>query len=134
MDDRFATRCTFRAFRGARVCVPDNMGRVTLGICDPKGGPDRVWVNREPNCLGDGTSKYVLYSAQELDCSLLGGTIGVTDLAAVSDQTLYLGSQATHKCDPSPLSGNPQHPVQNIAPPPAPVYIYEDDLPSKVCQ
>jgi hypothetical protein len=139
MDDRLGTRCTFRTFRGVHVCVPDNMGLAILGICDPKGGPDRVWVDREPNCLGNAGSKYIIYTdviedtAADLKCDPLEGTIGITDPAPVPDQVLYLGSQATHKCDPSPLSGNALHPVQNIAPPPAPVYIYEDNLPSTVC-
>lgn len=135
MDDRLGTRCTFRVFRGAKVCVPDNMGIPIFGVCDPKGGPDRIWVNREPNCLGDGSSKYILHTDDDVpNCGALTGTIGVVDPTPVADQVLYISDQTTHKCTPSPLSGNPQHPVQNIAPPPAPVYIYEDDLPSVVCK
>lgn len=139
MDDRLVTRCTFRTYRGARVCVPDNMGFSIFGVCDPKGGPDRIWVNREPSCLGNGTSPYIVHlkdrpdDAADLKCDPLEGTIGVTDPTPVADQTLYIGSQSLHKCESSPLSGNTQHPVQNIAPPPAPVYIYEADLPSQIC-
>ena len=137
MDDRLSTRCTFRTFRSKRVCVPDNIGIAVFGVCDPKGGPDRVWVNREPNCFGIATSKYILYTADGgavSDCGNFGGTIGVTDPKPVADQTLYLGSQSLHRCEPSALSGNSLHPVQNIAPPPAPVYIYEDNLPLVVCK
>ncbi len=138
MDDRLQTRCTFRMFRGARVCVPDNMGLAIFGICDPKGGPDRIWVNRAQNCLGNGSSKYIIYTpedtAADLRCDPLEGTIGVTDPTPVPDQVIYVGAQALHKCDPSPLSATAQAPIQNIAPPPAPVYIYEEHLPSQVCK
>lgn len=135
MDDRLGTRCTFRSFRGVRVCVPDNMGLAILGICDPKGGEDRLWVNREPNCLGDGTSRYVLSttSAADLNCDQLAGGIQVVDPVPLRDQVIYLGTKQT-KCEPSALSGNPLHPIHYIAPPPAPRFIYEDNLPSVVCK
>ena len=90
MDNRLGTRCTFRASRGARVCVPDNMGIPIFGVCDPKGGPDRIWVNREPNCLGDGSSKYILHTDDDApNCGALTGTIGLVDPTPVADQVLY---------------------------------------------
>lgn len=133
MDERLGTPCHFAMFRGAKVCVPDNMGLAIFGVCDPNGGPDRIWVNREPNCLGNGTSKYII-STMELSCDALGGNIQVVDPLPLSDQVLYTNDRDGKNCMPSALSGNSLHPVHAIAPPPAPRFIYETDLPGYVCK
>ncbi len=134
MDDRLGTPCHFTMFRGAKVCLPNNMGLVIFGVCDPTGKTERIWINREPNCLGNGTSKYVI-STIDLQCdATLGGNIQVVDPMPLADQVLYTNDQNGKNCMPSSLSGNALHPVHNIAPPPIPRFIYETDLPSTVCK
>ena len=135
-DRRLNTSCTFRFFQGVRVCFPDNAAITLGGVCDSAGGKDRLWISREPNCLGDGTSNYVLTLTQRgvLNCDDLRGIIEtVADFEAL-DQRLNVYDPEFKTCTPSFLSGNHLHPVVDIAPPPAPRFVDQKGLPLEVCK
>lgn len=134
-DRRLNTPCTFRLFQGVRVCIPDNVAIAIGGICDTVGGPDRLWISRKANCLGDGTSNYVLSLTQRgvLDCDDIRGIIEVVRDFEHFDQTINVYDLELKTCTASGLSGNHVNPVVDIAPPPAPQFVDEKGLPSTVC-
>ncbi len=134
-DRRLNTSCTFRLFQGVRVCFPDNAAVTLGGVCDTAGGKDRLWISREPNCLGEGTSNYVLTLTQRgvLDCDDLRGIIETVADFEHFDQRLNVYDPELKTCTASPFSGNRLHPVVDIAPPPAPRFVDQNGLPSTVC-
>lgn len=131
-DDRLETKCTFGVFDGFSVCIPDNMPRVISGVCDPKGGPDRIWIDKV-GCSGDGSSRYAL-STNTRQCGELRGPIEVVSLTPQPDQNVYLSDLHTKACTPSGLLAKPESPIVDRAPsPPAPFYLYSIDLAAAAC-
>lgn len=130
-DDKLGTPCTFGVLDSHRVCIPNNMPKVISGMCDPKGGPDRIWIDRA-GCGGSGTSRYVL-SSNTKSCGDMKGPIEVIADTVQLDQNVYLAEPQTHACTPSGLTANPTSPIVDRAPPPAPFYLYAPDLPDRPC-
>lgn len=132
-DDKLGTPCTFGSLDGVRVCLPNDMPKVISGMCDPKGGPDRIWIDRAGGCGGNGASHYAL-STNTKSCGDLKGPIEVVADTVQPDQTIYTYDVGTKACTPSGLTALPNSPIVDRAPsPPNPFYLYAADLPAKVC-
>lgn len=132
-DDKLATACVFGTLDGKRVCLPIGMPRVISGMCDPKGGPNRIWIDRAGGCGDNGASRYAL-STNTKACGELKGPIEIIADAVQPDQNVYLYDPQTHSCTPSGFVAKTSSPIVDRAPPPAPTYIYAGDLATQECK
>lgn len=130
-DERLGVHCHFEPLNGVSVCVPDDMPRIIGAVCDPAGGPDRIWLDRNPDC-NLGTSLYAIPRPSRV-CGNLTGLLQKVSAAVQPDQQIYAYDPQTKSCTPSGFSARSDSPIVDRAPAPAPVFVSEKDLASVVC-
>ena len=131
-DELHKTACHFEALNGIQVCVPDNMPRIIGGVCDPAGGPDRIWLDRNPDC-NEGTSLYAITRPSRV-CGNLTGLIQKVSPQPAADQRIFIYDPGTKSCTPSGYSARSEAPIYDRAPPPDPVFLSEKELPTTECK
>ena len=131
-DTKLGTFCTFGNIDGHYVCLPNNMPRVISGMCNPKGGPDRIWIDRTTGCQGDGSARYAVSTNTKI-CTDLKGPIEIISLANQSDQNIYLLDPNTKSCIASGLIAKSTSPIVDREPTPSPIYLYAADFPNRPC-
>mgnify|MGYP000376104423 FL=1 len=130
-DAHLGVSCHFEPLNGVRVCVPDDMPRIIGAVCDPKGGPDRIWLDRNPDC-NKGTSLYAIPRPSRV-CGNLTGLLQKVAIAVQPDQQIYVYDPQAKTCTPSGFSARSDSPIVDRAPAPDPVFLSEKDLASTVC-
>ena len=131
-DDIHNTDCHFEKLNGVDVCLPDNMPRIIGGVCDPAGGPDRIWIDRNPDC-NKGVSLYAIQRESRV-CGNLTGLLQKVRVTIAADQKIYIFDPMTKSCTPSGFSARPDSPIVDRSPPPDPIFISEKDLPVAECK
>lgn len=131
-DAHLGVSCHFEPLNGVRVCVPDDMPRIIGAVCDPKGGPDRIWLDRNPDC-NEGTSLYAITRPSRV-CGNLTGLIQKVSPQPAADQRIFIYDPGTKSCTPSGYSARSEAPIYDRAPPPDPVFLSEKELPTTECK
>lgn len=130
-DIRLGVSCHFEPLNGVSVCVPDDMPRIIGAVCNPKGGPDRIWLDRNPDC-NKGTSLYAIPRPSRV-CGNLTGLLQKVAVAVQPDQQIYVYDPQAKTCTPSGFSARSDSPIVDRSPAPDPVFLSEKDLASTVC-